>query len=78
MQDSDDVKLCSTMEEMKNASWSIFNEDYGILPPCKSMDKIYYDYEEMDTEGIIFARKNMLAIGVYFFDKTFKEILQTR
>ena len=74
----DDVKLCSTMEEMKNASWSIFNEDYGILPPCKSMDKIYYDYEEMDTAGIIFARKNMLAIGVYFFDKTFKEILQTR
>ena len=74
----DDVKLCSTMEEMKNASWSIFNEDYGILPPCKSMDKIYYDYEEMDTAGIIFARKNMLAMGVYFFDKTFKEILQTR
>ena len=76
--DNAGLELCSTMELMKNVSWSLKKRDYRVSPPCNSMKKLDYFYEESSMNGTQFSRKGFLWIGIYFHDEQFKQILQTR
>ena len=71
---SPSVRMCSTKEEMKNIILSLNTEDNGTLPPCKTMTKVSYTYEESESIN----KSGMIWIGILFSDKQFKEILQTR
>jgi len=76
--DLDFFKHCYTKEMMKNATWTIGNEDFGIPPTCKSMDKIYYKLQESDVSQKYIARENFVSIGFFVIEQQFKEIVQTR
>ena len=72
------LEVCSTKELMKNVSLSLKKRDETLVPPCSSMKKIDYHYEESSMKGTKFSRKGYLWIGLYFHDDQFKEISQTR
>ena len=71
-------KPCYTKELMKNATWTIGNGDFGIPPTCKSMDKIYYTFEESDISQKYYAKENCVSIVFSVIEQQFKEIVQTR
>jgi hypothetical protein len=71
------VELCNTPKEMKNVCWDI-KKDREITPPCRTMEKIIYVYEEYASENKPYFRKEHFWIGIHFRDKQFKEIVQTR
>ena len=72
------VRKCSTMHEMKKAQNTLRSDEYGKFPPCTSMDKILYTYEEDDLTSTRWERRGYFWIGPYFFNDRFKEIVQTR
>ena len=74
----DEFKICSTKKSMKNASLLKIKNDHMLLPPCKYMGKILYNFEETDMSRTKFYREGHIEIGIYFFDESFKEITQTR
>ena len=76
----DDIPLCSTKGSMRDASsLHIHNaHDQMLLPPCKYMGKILYDFEETDMSRTKYYKEGYLEIGIYFFDNTFRQIIQTR
>ena len=72
------VRKCSTMREMKNAQFTLRSDEYGKFPPCTSMDKILYTYEEDDLTSTKWERKGYFWIGPYLYNEQFKEIVQTK
>ena len=74
----DFIEHCYTKEHMKNATWTIGNGDFGIAPTCKSMDKIYYTFQDSDISQKYTARENFVSIGFFVIEQQFKEIVQTR
>ena len=77
------IRTCSTKEDMKTARFFFLrSDDYNTIPPCRSMDKLIYTYEEDDlnlTEyGSKYAVKGSFWIGIYLFNEKFKEIVHTR
>ena len=74
----DGYEVCSTKDSMKNASLLHIKNDHVLHPPCKSMSKILYDFEESDMTRTEFYGQDHLEIGIYFFDDSFREIVQTR
>ena len=79
----DGVPKCLTKESTKNATLiqnrlRQIKAAYGIDPPCKLMEKIYYTYTEGDLSTTGHSRPNTVSITVYPYDQGFKEILQTR
>ena len=74
----DGYGVCSTKDSMKNASLLHIKNDHVLHPPCKSMSKILYDFEESDMTRTEFYGQDHLEIGLYFFDDSFREIVQTR
>ena len=74
----DGVPVCSNMMGMKNASWNAIESEYGIAPPCKTMESMYFSYKEADISGSRYAAHNRVDVYVYPYDQKFKEILQTR
>ena len=74
----DGVPVCSSENDMKNASWNAIESEYGIAPPCKTMESMYFSYQEADISGSRYAAHNMVDVYVYPYDQKFKEILQTR
>ena len=70
-------EICSTNDSMKASSFEI-NADHELIPPCKYMGKILYDYEENDNTATATYKEGYLRIGIYFSDGSFKEITQTR
>ena len=74
----DGVPVCSSENDMKNASWKPLEFEYGIDPPCKTMESMYFSYREADISGSSYAAHNMVDVYVYPYDQKFKEILQTR
>ena len=74
----DGFNVCSTKDSMKNASLLHIKNDHVLQPPCKSMAKILYDFEESDMTRTEFYGQGHLEIGIYFFDDSFREIVQTR
>ena len=67
--------ICNTEETMKRTNIGLFPKESEVYPPCKSMEKLYYTYEETHSPYI---EKGQTEIGIYFFDQQFKEILRTR
>ena len=43
-----DTKPCSTLQEMKNSRFFLRNDDYGTIPPCRTMEKISHTYREQE------------------------------
>ena len=72
------LPLCSTQQSMRNASSLQIKNDHMLLPPCKYMGKISYNFEETDMSRTNHYRKGFLEIGLYFFDDSFRQIIQTR
>ena len=74
------VPLCSTDDQIKRAKFSLRTDGYGVLPPCKAMEKIYYTFDEssLDVNMFSWARKGVFWISVHLYDEQFKEITQTR
>ena len=54
--------------------------DYGVLPPCVTMEKIYYRFTErkVDVEEAVWAKKGYFFIGISVAEDHFKEIVQTK
>ena len=73
-----EMDLCSTKELMKKVLWNTVKEDHGMVPPCKSMTKLFYTYEESSLLGTQFSSPGQIWIGLFHLNNEFKEILQTR
>ena len=69
--------VCSTREQMNRAKFDLQSDGYGVLPPCTSMEEISYTYEESITESN-FRKDGIFYMGILFFNRRFKDILQTR
>ena len=67
--------ICDTIETMKRTKIGLFPKESELYPPCKSMEKLYYTYEETHSPYI---KNGQTEIAIYFFDQQFKEILRTR
>ena len=74
----DGVPICLSENDMKNASWKPLEFEYGIDPPCKTMESIYYTYMEADLSGNRYGTPNIVHISINAYDQKFKEIVQTR
>ena len=75
---STDIAPCSTKDQMKKARLTLRTDEYGTLPPCRAMEKIYYTYEESELKGTEWEGTGHFWAGIYLFDQQFKEIIQTR
>ena len=75
---SNNISLCLTKDQMKNARFTLRSGAYGFPLPCKAMEKIYYTYEESELSGTAWPRAGHFWIGIYLIDQQFKEIVQTR
>ena len=75
---SNNIVKCSNKDQMKEARFTIGTNEYGTLPPCKTMEKIYYTYEEADLSGTEWSGTGRFWFTIYIYDQQFKEIVQTR
>ena len=67
--------VCPNKGMMAKAKMDFFYDTFESYPPCKSIEKVYYTFEESYSPKI---DDDQLEIGVYFFDQQFKEIVQSR
>lgn len=72
------VRLCSTKSEMKKSRFFLRSDLNGMLQPCKTLQKVRYEYSEYDLSTTENADTNSFWIGLMFFDPYFMEITQTR
>jgi len=72
----DDTRICFNKEKMKQGLFQLTTRDYGLPPPCKEMEKVYYTYGESISSTN--AGRDNFWIGINFMDPNFKEIKQTR
>ena len=75
--DSKKVPICSNKEQMARALLTFKNDDYGTLPPCRSMEKISYTYTEQPFEDS-FSDPGTFWIMFAIFNPQFKEVSQIR
>ena len=72
------VRKCMTRNELSKSVFRLRADDYGLSPPCKSMERIAYRIEdETFEEDSEWYRPGTFWIGPYF-PPTFKEIEETR
>ena len=71
-------RLCSTKSEMKRSRFFLRSDLNGMLQPCKTLQKVRYEYSEYDLSTTENADTNSFWIGLMFFDPYFMEITQTR
>jgi hypothetical protein len=74
-----DMELCNTSNRMKAAQFP-FNSEIveNFIPPCKTIQKLYYTYEDMELEGTIWDHPEDFWIGMYLPDTQYKEIIQSK
>ena len=75
-----DFPVCNTQKQLK--MFNIFNKSH-YDPPCKSIQKILYSYEEYDiledwTEEWLNEVNNIFEVMLEFTDATYMEIEQVR
>ena len=70
---------CKDKAQMKKA-FIIRSDDYGVLPPCQTMEKINYLYSErtLDIKKDSWARRGYFWLGISIAQDHFKEIVQTK
>ena len=71
-------RLCTTKSEMKRSRFFLRSDLNGMLQPCKTLQKVRYEYSEYDLSTTENADTNSFWIGLMFFDPYFMEITQTR
>ena len=67
--------VCDSKEKMKRTKIGLFINKSDSYPPCKSMEKVYYTFEETTSPRIEIGT---FEVGIYFFDQQFKEIIRSR
>ena len=72
------TKMCSTEEEMKKAQFELRYVEYGIIPPCMTMEKISYSYKEIEYSNTKWKNDGTFWINIRIGNPNFKEIVQTR
>ena len=73
---SHDFPICNTKENMKMAKWSLTDgRIYNYPPPCRSLKKITYDYEEYHPANETNGSYGWFAITPVLFDLYYKEIV---
>ena len=71
--------ICNSSESMRKALHRLRDDNYGVHPPCKTMEKIYYTYQDPSMKGIKWdTDKDRFWISVYLYDSHFKYILKNR
>ena len=72
------IPICSTQNKMLLAMIPLtMDVKNKFPPPCRNMEKIYYEYSEhaITTD---WSGRGKFAISLYIFDQTYKEIKQSR
>ena len=73
------LPYCIHEKNKKLANLDISSEKvYQYHPPCRSMEKIDYTYEEIEASSIQKHCNNCFAVSYSVFHHTFKEITQIR
>ena len=54
------------------------SDGYGDQPPCRTMEKIDYEYSENDITDTIYAKKGSFWLNFSILSPHFKEIKQER
>ena len=72
------TRMCSTEEEMRKAQLVLRYDDYGIIPPCMTMEKILYSYKEIELLNTKWKNNGHFWITIAIKNPKFKEIVQTR
>ena len=69
--------FCKHKAQMKKLFHLRF-DDYGVLPPCQTMEKINYLYSErtLDIKKDSWARRGYFWLGISIAQDHFKEIVQ--
>ena len=74
---SDHFPLCSTNEKLQQArNFSLNNME--LMYPCKIAEKISFAYEEGESKGTEWAGFNEFWVTLFFYNRRYKEITQTR
>ena len=63
---------------MKKARFELRYDEYGNAPPCTSMEKITYSYEEFDLSNTKWSGTGNFWIGIHHQNRNFKNIVQIR
>ena len=72
------LPVCSNQENITRAMVVLKSGDYGSWPPCRSMEKIDYTYNEGTLKDTEWWNPGTFWINFSIFNPHFKEILQTR
>ena len=73
------IPLCRTREQMNLVKLGPDqNEEIGLQPPCRSMEKIEYSYVDHESTNNTLSRKGTFWIELAFTDQRFREITQLR
>ena len=73
-----DIRRCSTRNEMKMSRFALRFDEYGTVPPCVAMEKISYSYIESELSDTIWKDRGKVWIGIQHQSERFKEIVQIR
>lgn len=67
--------VCHSQEEMAKAKMDFLSNTFEVNPPCKTIEKLYYTFEESSSPHL---DDGQFEVAIYFFDQQFKEILRSR
>ena len=73
------VTPCNNKTQMRNIFYLRF-DDYGVLPPCQTMENIHYQHSErtIDVKEETWMTKESFLLGISVAENHFKEITQTK
>ena len=72
------VPICNSTKEMEKAQLNLRLDDYGVPPPCRAMEKLYYIYEEASLNNTHLPLKDHFLLGLFVYDEQFREIVHSR
>ena len=72
------IPLCNSQSLMQKSQFYLKRSSSDVSPPCKSMEKILYTYEEEEMTRSKPGQEGVFVVKLWFSDQQFKEITQTR
>ena len=72
------IPLCNSQNSMQMSQFYLKRSSSDVSPPCKSMEKILYTYEEEEMTRSKSGKEGVFFVKLWFSDQQFKEIIQTR
>ena len=73
-----EAPICSNQHEIKKAKFIYRADNYDVLPACKSMDNIFYKYEELPLTDLVWRKEGHFNIMIMLDHHKFKDFTQTR